>query len=95
MDVDIEAVRSWLEVAAIIVGVFAVAWRWEKRTSSRLDTVELLLTSIKQEQEKQFGGNSGGIREKLNATADRIEDVSDRLDRHITQHVERGFRESA
>jgi len=45
---------------------------------------------------KEFGGNSGGIRQAINdmdeRLSDRLDDVSVRLDGHISQHVEQGFK---
>lgn len=86
MDIDIDSVRSWLEVAAILGGVFATLWRYERRLSQRLDRQDALAEQMKAELDKQFGGNGGGMREAINSLQDGQAEIGKRLDRHLEQH---------
>lgn len=92
-DIDIETVRSWLEVAAILAGIVGAFWRYDHRQNERnaalnrrLDQQDSLAKAVKDDLDKQFGGNGGGIREAINRIDDRLENVEQRLDRHVEAH---------
>lgn len=84
---DIESVRSWLEVVVILGGFFATIWRYERRLSQRLDRQDALAAQMKADLDKQFGGNGGGLREAVNSLQSGQAVITERLDRHLEQHA--------
>lgn len=91
---DVEQIAVGLAIA-LITAVFVGVWRLFKR----IDKQDNDIAWIKELMAREFGGNSGGMREAINRldqkVDDRIDDVSDRLDSHISQHVGNGMRETA
>ena len=80
-------IAVWLEIAAPIVAVLGALWRYERKLTRRLDKQDADSEHMKQMLDKQFGGNSGGIREAINGIDTRLDDLSQRVDRHLEYHV--------
>ena len=70
-------------VIALVVAMATGAWRLSKRLTKQDGDI----AAIKKTLDQQFGGNSGGIREAINAQGVALHDVSTRLDEHIALHV--------
>jgi len=97
---DVEAIRSWAELGVIAAGVLAGGWRIMRRIERRLDKQDALtaaqiedIKEIKTENARQYGGNSGGMREAINQLVKGQDEIKGelqyqrtRLDGHIDSH---------
>lgn len=78
---DIEQVLVAV-VAAAVLGIFAGGWKLFRRLDAQdavASETKRTLARLEARQEREFGGNSGGMREAING-------VQSRLDDHIRLH---------
>ena len=94
-DVDPQTVRTWIEIMTPLALVMAALWRWERRVSQRLDTADETRQELSELLEKQFGPNSGGLREAVNGVRSDVQDLKEehamaiiRMNEHIRFHLE-------
>jgi hypothetical protein len=95
IEIDPDVVQAWVLFLTPVFAVLAAVWRWEKRVSRRLDEAEETRQELTVLLEKQFGPNSGGLREALNATRADVAEIKasqehqvERMDEHIKFHLE-------
>ena len=96
----IDDARNWAELGVIAAGIIGGGWRIMRRLERRLDKQDLLtaaqieeIKSIKDENARQYGGNSGGMREAINQLVKGQDEIKSdlkyqrtRLDAHIDSH---------
>lgn len=92
----------WLAgiIAACAILVTGITKIWAFATKSlteRIDKSNEEMSQLRADLDKQFGGNSGGIREAVNNVAERqkeiglaIEVIHRRIDEHLTLHITEG-----
>ena len=86
-DVDPTPWAAWVAILTPAFIVLGVLFRYERRLSRRLDAQDAKSDAIATTLEKQFGGNSGGIREAVNGLTRGQEAITERLDRHLEDHA--------
>lgn len=87
---DLEQVVVGL-VIALLVAVATGLWRLFRRLDRQDEEQRAqrrVLIDLKADLDRQFGGNSGGLREAVNALQLGQKAITDRFDRHLEQHAQ-------
>ena len=94
-ELDVDTLRTWIEIVMILGGLMAILWRWERRLSKRLDQADETRTELTQLLADNFGPNHGGLRETVNFIRTDIVELKKanaeavaRMDKHIQFHLE-------
>lgn len=94
-ELDPDVVQMWVLILTPVFAVLGAVWRWERRVSRRLDQAEETRKELTVLLEKQFGPNSGGLREAVNGARADIKELKEehalaiiRMNEHIRFHLE-------
>ena len=94
-ELDPDLVQMWVLILTPVCAVLAAVWRWERRVSKRLDQAEETRQELADLLAKQFGPNSGGLREAVNAVRADVTELKEehalaiiRMNEHIRFHLE-------
>ena len=94
-ELDPDLVQMWVLILTPVCAVLAAVWRWERRVSKRLDQAEETRQELADLLAKQFGPNSGGLREAVNGIRSDVAELKDehalaviRMNEHIRFHLE-------
>jgi ABC-type nickel/cobalt efflux system permease component RcnA len=97
---SVESAAAWASVIGTAVLVIGGVWNFFRRIEKRLDKQDQIakgqaddLKDIKSENARQYGGNSGGMREAINHLVKGQDEIKTelqyqrtRLDAHIDSH---------
>lgn len=74
-----QVVSTLLPLAAGVWGYFRLIGKRDQAHEVHSAIVNTKLESIEKTLEKQFGGNSGGIREAINSMQGKVDKIEDRV----------------
>jgi hypothetical protein len=87
MNIDPVPLAAWATLASILVTSLGFLIRYERRLTNRLDKQDTDLADLKSTLTREFSGNSGGIREAINALKEGQKQTADRIDAHLQFHA--------